>query len=715
MPWIAIWAIRREWNGRGQLPPLHIQPLNDRASIIYFVASLPPTWIAAINHATRRIPGTESDKFDLVVKIGLADHCEPRLTGDIFRLYLDASGMHMLLYFKPPQWASTRGGLEVYDSGQNLILGLPEPFADILSGSALYPHHPFIVLGKRLNSIWSRGIADPSARALFPNDVAQSMEARRRREAAIHGFLAALQNIGLGSVKVYASSASGYALKTITEDISLFGFTAVFPWAVQMLSAIRPNCAMLDGTFKILKPYVLAILHLIFANESIPIAIAVFPTETAESYRLLYAHVEEVLAHACADPTVLVQVPLVSDQGAGLRAFVRQCNLQWKHCHRHLIQTAGSNSQCGDWVARLLQCSTADQYDRVRSCILQEIEHLQALTATSENAHRTLESGKYEIVKMMLDPATADDDHQIDLWAKWLRLGCPTTSNAAESIHAKINAIADRGHTFLSRLAILKSFLFRRFTDRNHPERIRRRSSNRFLRRIHGNERIRIELKPEHGQFLFAVNTLVGEEGPRPDWTFPDFPVDFWANPPCEVEIVDWLPPESWKLEAIDAAQGEPLSDILPGIEAPDAEAVLAVNREASGGDLFDDPRPLDDDLIAAVAEAAHGGKDPEVENEVANAMIAEGHHDSEFSRIGWQIAFSIRRWTSKRQWDLSWDYAIAIIFMIGGQAWAEAGLSEPDGTEEGAEPAEPESLEVRRINAEATWRVRVLQAFAFV
>jgi hypothetical protein len=54
-----------------------------------------------------------------------------------------------------------------------------------------------------------------------------------------------------------------------------------------------------------------------------------------------------------------------------------------------------------------------------------------------------------------------------------LRLGCPTTSNATESIHAKINAIADGGHACLTRPAILSLFLFRRFTERNRPERLR--------------------------------------------------------------------------------------------------------------------------------------------------------------------------------------------------------------------------------------------------
>jgi hypothetical protein len=55
---------------------------------------------------------------------------------------------------------------------------------------------------------------------------------------------------------------------------------------------------MTDATFQILAPYILEILHVIWANESIPIAIAVFPTATLQSYDLLYSHVSKVLARA---------------------------------------------------------------------------------------------------------------------------------------------------------------------------------------------------------------------------------------------------------------------------------------------------------------------------------------------------------------------------------------------------------------------------------
>jgi hypothetical protein len=52
---------------------------------------------------------------------------------------------------------------------------------------------------------------------------------------------------------------------------------------------------MTDSTFRSCKPYTLAILHLIFANESIPIGFGLSPSETAVSYIKLYDHIHEEL------------------------------------------------------------------------------------------------------------------------------------------------------------------------------------------------------------------------------------------------------------------------------------------------------------------------------------------------------------------------------------------------------------------------------------
>jgi hypothetical protein len=140
--------------------------------------------------------------------------------------------------------------------------------------------------------------------------------------------------------------------------------------------------------------------------------------------------------------------------------------LNWKHCHRHLIEAAGAHSQVGDWVARLLQCSSQDQDERMRACIQNEIGYIESIQKESSKAERILNSLKFHTLFMMLRPDEADLVHTIDHWAKWLRLGCPSTSNASESTHAKLNAMAGQGRIFLARLSVVKKFLFHRFPQR---------------------------------------------------------------------------------------------------------------------------------------------------------------------------------------------------------------------------------------------------------
>jgi hypothetical protein len=90
--------------------------------------------------------------------------------------------------------------------------------------------------------------------------------------------------------------------------------------------------------------------------------------------------------------------------------------------------------------------------------------------------------------------------------------------------------------------------------------------------------------------------------------------------------------------------------------------------------------------------------------------IIEDDHRDLEFARIGWQIIFSIRRLASDEQWQCIWDDVIAHIFFIGSEIWARLGLSNPNEAEGDAEPAEAENFETRIIEAEAEWRVNIMQ-----
>jgi hypothetical protein len=79
------------------------------------------------------------------------------------------------------------------------------------------------------------------------------------------------------------SDAANMRMFSFGPEGCLSAFTCVLPWCVDVLDE-GANCAVTDTTFRILKPYTLAILTLIFANESIPIAFSVSPTEDEDSY-----------------------------------------------------------------------------------------------------------------------------------------------------------------------------------------------------------------------------------------------------------------------------------------------------------------------------------------------------------------------------------------------------------------------------------------------
>jgi hypothetical protein len=309
----------------------------------------------------------------------------------------------------------------------------------------------------------------------------------------------------------------------------LFGQTWVFPWAPEVFRW-APNNLISDGTFTIMGEMCLEILHCVFANESLPCALAIFPTETAASYSALFESVDQVLIeHGMRD--LLKKIPLVSDQGAGLASLVAQKGLTWYLCHRHLIENAGASSIYGEWVSRMLKCCCRVEFQAVAATIREEMK-LAGITEVSceglspndtfVRINRLGEVAALRNVRLMLE------EYHVERWGRWHRLLCPSTSNAAESIHAKLNRDAWTVRTFLMRLRLVKKLLFRRFEDRNCPLRVSRRSSTAFLRKKKREEREGIvRTDPGWYEFYANLNRLRCANGPVEGWKFPE-----WECPP---------------------------------------------------------------------------------------------------------------------------------------------------------------------------------------
>jgi hypothetical protein len=408
-------------------------------------------------------------------------------------------------------------------------------------------HHPWTELQLQLEKSNPKDV--PAAvRMLVNGTLAQTYQRMRETEQDRNQFSFQLALITGGAVyTVLVPKASPHPHCEQADGEHMFSTVVVFPWAVDLLLQ-KPQCAMTDTTFKSVKPYTLAVLHLIFANESIPIAFSVSPSETWLSYtRMYYLLLERLVAvsgafwrgatagplpgempeggyvkwpreweHAgdddlgdapddyprdlsaddgeanylsfearlfpkdaqlkelpdvpdCSPPSrehppgtltavlaPLLHLPIVTDQGKALEKFVDFFQLDWKLCHRHIIEAIGAKGRKREWVLRILRSFSRKQFLRTRVTILTEM-HLMG---------KDLKSGDKVLKKILrllgLRPQDKSPLCVINHWALWLRPGCPRTTNSAESVNGHLNAQIVAGETWVERVkSVAKHFMTR--------------------------------------------------------------------------------------------------------------------------------------------------------------------------------------------------------------------------------------------------------------
>jgi hypothetical protein len=160
---------------------------------------------------------------------------------------------------------------------------------------------------------------------------------------------------------------------------------------------------------------------------------------------------------------LLDTLPLVTDQGTALASFVKGRRLQWKLCHRHIVESVGAKSHIGQCVARLLRCNALKQYQRLVQLIMCELEVVYPGGANYPPNIASLHA--------MLGATETDSPGHIlgDIrrWARWHRKGCPTTSNHLESVHGRLNHCVSTKADFFSRTQEVIKYLLGRYTERN--------------------------------------------------------------------------------------------------------------------------------------------------------------------------------------------------------------------------------------------------------
>jgi hypothetical protein len=207
-----------------------------------------------------------------------------------------------------------------------------------------------------------------------------------------------------------------------------------------------------------------------------------------------------------------------------------------------LIHGAGASSIGGDWFRRLLGAGNLAEATEVAAAIRCE------MAAFVGRCGRLFVNASYEkILLNMLEDVDKNREEGLAWWARSARLGCPTTTNAAESIHALINELTRHTRSFFQALKLIKKRLWQRFDERDTDERKSGRSTSRLC------DQAKLDKMTEGNREFYTALRRIGTDGPVAGvgWEFPEMtePV------PRVFPDAEWiltredLPPD-WKIEA---------------------------------------------------------------------------------------------------------------------------------------------------------------------
>ena len=213
----------------------------------------------------------------------------------------------------------------------------------------------------------------------------------------------------------------------------------------------------LDTSFYVFTDYVYCVPQFIIHNCSIPIGIIIGRTENAGLYSSLFRAVylwDKALTSATKRDCHLMerfkQLPFVSDNHSSLRSYADAHNITQYLCHRHIIESYGSNSLVSICVRLLLDCYSEIELKEqmevangiIRERFLRIEQHgchksafLDVLKKFGEFSGQTItvEDGQLKFV------LRADWTNTISKWALWMRQGASSCSNHSEAFHHVLN------------------------------------------------------------------------------------------------------------------------------------------------------------------------------------------------------------------------------------------------------------------------------------
>jgi hypothetical protein len=224
-----------------------------------------------------------------------------------------------------------------------------------------------------------------------------------------------------GATRIYTSQPGDKQTRFFYKGADIAAVVGIPPEAVGAYK--DATYIQLDCSFRT-RPFVYCVAQAIIANEAVPLGFIIGPSESEWLYTTFMTTLWGFIPG-------YTKLPVLSDQGAGLKAFCDHQGIQQYFCHRHIIQKWGASSAAGMLVARVLRIVDQDEYTRMRPQFLAEAISLRA------NGH--MSKKQLTAFKNWLTMNDLADG----IWHR-LRDGIARCSNHAERFHGVVNQAVKR-------------------------------------------------------------------------------------------------------------------------------------------------------------------------------------------------------------------------------------------------------------------------------
>jgi hypothetical protein len=240
------------------------------------------------------------------------------------------------------------------------------------------------------------------------------------------------------------------------------------PWAVHAL--IHACYWELDASFTILKPYIYIVPQAVINNVAIPLGFAMGPSESLRLFEIF----RMALLDVGMTPDQLAVVPVLSDEGAAIKAYAKLYHQKHFFCFCHLLRKFGAGTPACNIAKRALFCSTEEEFLSERIQLTADlVVHLE-MNLISRESYDDL----CEFLGFIQDPDGNIFGYRDFKHGLWLRAeyGVSTCDNHAERFHRTLNTACDTRVALPDRLYQLSAAIhakFESYTNAPHRQAIK--------------------------------------------------------------------------------------------------------------------------------------------------------------------------------------------------------------------------------------------------